>query len=274
MTGHLIITLTARDDRSLTVSKPTPAVGSGSVPVGYIGQEGDHNACLVRLVKSPALAACVCRFEAESTGGATYFDMVGDEFWLPHALTRRGKLKVQLVFSTPDGRAVLKTRRAVLTIERSVMAADEGDPAYRDGLARLYDRAVTGAVQQGDVLVFHNMDGHERDRVVLPDPDQHPPRIGDNGHWLLWRDETGVYDDTGLPSRGGTGDTGDTGPTGEKGPPGAKGDTGPRGDKGDKGDRGDKGDTGPAPVFLQAADDAAAAALSTAHPTAVVWVGL
>ena len=83
------------------------------------------------------------------------------------------------------------------------------------------------------------------------------PHIGENNHWYIGEDDTGVSatgpqgpkGDTGLQGEKGDqgeigpeGPKGDVGPQGEQGPKGDKGDTGPQGEQGPKGD---KGDTGP-----------------------------
>lgn len=62
----------------------------------------------------------------------------------------------------------------------------------------------------------------------------HAPRIGDNGHWLVWNGSG--YADTGTPAEG---------PAGPRGP---KGDTGAAGPRGPQGVQGPKGDTGTAAV--------------------------
>lgn len=91
------------------------------------------------------------------------------------------------------------------------------------------------------------------------------PHIGENNHWYIGEDDTGVSatgpqgpkGDTGLQGEKGdqgeigpVGPKGDVGPQGEQGPKGDKGDTGPQGlqgiqgEKGDTGPQGPKGDTG------------------------------
>ena len=83
------------------------------------------------------------------------------------------------------------------------------------------------------------------------------PHIGENNHWYIGADDTGVSatgpqgpkGDTGL--QGEKGDQGEIGPEGPKGDVGPQGEQGPKGDKGDtglqgeQGPKGDKGDTGP-----------------------------
>ncbi len=83
------------------------------------------------------------------------------------------------------------------------------------------------------------------------------PHIGENNHWYIGEDDTGVSatgpqgpkGDTGL--QGEKGDQGEIGPQGPKGDVGPQGEQGPKGDKGDtglqgeQGPKGDKGDTGP-----------------------------
>lgn len=83
------------------------------------------------------------------------------------------------------------------------------------------------------------------------------PHIGENNHWYIGEDDTGVSatgpqgpkGDTGL--QGEKGDQGEIGPVGPKGDVGPQGEQGPKGDKGDtglqgeQGPKGDKGDTGP-----------------------------
>ena len=83
------------------------------------------------------------------------------------------------------------------------------------------------------------------------------PHIGENNHWYIGEDDTGVSatgpqgpkGDTGL--QGEKGDQGEIGPEGPKGDVGPQGEQGPKGDKGDtglqgeQGPKGDKGDTGP-----------------------------
>ena len=86
------------------------------------------------------------------------------------------------------------------------------------------------------------------------------PHIGENNHWYIGEDDTGVSatgpqgpkGDTGLPGeKGEKGDQGEIGPEGPKGDVGPQGEQGPKGDKGDTGPQGlqgiqgDKGDTGP-----------------------------
>lgn len=94
------------------------------------------------------------------------------------------------------------------------------------------------------------------------------PHIGENNHWYIGDNDTGVSatgpqgpkGDTGLQGEKGEkgdqgeigpeGPKGDVGPQGEQGPKGDKGDTGPQGlqgiqgEKGDTGSQGPKGDTG------------------------------
>ena len=74
------------------------------------------------------------------------------------------------------------------------------------------------------------------------------PHIGENNHWYIGEDDTGVSatgpqgpkGDTGLP-----GEKGEKGDQGEIGPEGPKGDVGPQGEQGPKGDKGDTGPQGP-----------------------------
>ena len=71
------------------------------------------------------------------------------------------------------------------------------------------------------------------------------PHIGENNHWFIGADDTGVS------ATGPQGPKGDTGLQGEKGEKGDQGEIGPKGDKGDtglqglQGIQGEKGDTGP-----------------------------
>ena len=83
------------------------------------------------------------------------------------------------------------------------------------------------------------------------------PHIGENNHWYIGEDDTGVSatgpqgpkGDTGLPGeKGEKGDQGEIGPEGPKGDVGPQGEQGPKGDvgpQGEQGPKGDKGDTGP-----------------------------
>ena len=86
------------------------------------------------------------------------------------------------------------------------------------------------------------------------------PHIGENNHWYIGEDDTGVSatgpqgpkGDTGLPGeKGEKGDQGEIGPEGPKGDVGPQGEQGPKGDKGDTGPQGlqgiqgEKGDIGP-----------------------------
>ena len=76
------------------------------------------------------------------------------------------------------------------------------------------------------------------------------PHIGENNHWYIGEEDTGVSatgpqgpkGDTGL--QGEKGDQGEIGPEGPKGDIGPQGEQGPKGDKGDTGPQGPKGDTG------------------------------
>ena len=99
------------------------------------------------------------------------------------------------------------------------------------------------------------------------DLNNHPPIPGDNGYWMLWDTDNGVYVESDLPSpavsvgpqgpQGAKGEKGDAftysdftdeqlaALKGEKGDTGATGPQGPKGDKGDKGDTGATGATGP-----------------------------
>lgn len=85
------------------------------------------------------------------------------------------------------------------------------------------------------------------------------PHIGENNHWFIGADDTGVSatgpqgpkGDTGLQGeKGEKGDQGEIGPEGPKGDVGPQGEQGPKGDKGDTGPQGlqgiqgEKGDTG------------------------------
>ena len=80
------------------------------------------------------------------------------------------------------------------------------------------------------------------------------PHIGENNHWYIGEDDTGVSatgpqgpkGDTGLPGeKGEKGDQGEIGPEGPKGDVGPQGEQGPKGDKGDTGPQGDVGPQGP-----------------------------
>lgn len=83
------------------------------------------------------------------------------------------------------------------------------------------------------------------------------PHIGENNHWYIGEDDTGVSATGPQGPKGDTGLQGEKGDQGEIGPVGPKGDVGPQGEQGPKGDKGDtgpqglqgiqgeKGDTGP-----------------------------
>lgn len=83
------------------------------------------------------------------------------------------------------------------------------------------------------------------------------PHIGENNHWFIGADDTGVSATGPQGPKGDTGLQGEKGDQGEIGPEGPKGDIGPQGEQGPKGDKGDtgpqglqgiqgeKGDTGP-----------------------------
>ena len=68
------------------------------------------------------------------------------------------------------------------------------------------------------------------------------PHIGENNHWYIGEDDTGVSATGPQGPKGDTGLQGEKGDQGEIGPEGPKGDVGPQGEQGPKGD---KGDTGP-----------------------------
>ena len=68
------------------------------------------------------------------------------------------------------------------------------------------------------------------------------PHIGENNHWYIGEDDTGVSATGPQGPKGDTGLQGEKGDQGEIGPKGPKGDVGPQGEQGPKGD---KGDTGP-----------------------------
>ena len=68
------------------------------------------------------------------------------------------------------------------------------------------------------------------------------PHIGENNHWYIGEDDTGVSATGPQGPKGDTGLQGEKGDQGEIGPQGPKGDVGPQGEQGPKGD---KGDTGP-----------------------------
>lgn len=77
------------------------------------------------------------------------------------------------------------------------------------------------------------------------------PHIGENNHWYIGEDDTGVSA-TGpqgpegpVGPQGEVGQQGEIGPQGEQGPKGDKGDTGPQGDVGPQGPKGDTGLQGP-----------------------------
>ena len=77
------------------------------------------------------------------------------------------------------------------------------------------------------------------------------PHIGENNHWYIGADDTGVSA-TGpqgpegpVGPQGEVGQQGEIGPQGEQGPKGDKGDTGPQGDVGPQGPKGDTGLQGP-----------------------------
>ena len=83
------------------------------------------------------------------------------------------------------------------------------------------------------------------------------PHIGENNHWYIGEEDTGVSA-TGpqgpegpVGPQGEKGDQGEIGPQGPEGPVGPQGEVGqqgeigPQGEQGPKGDKGDKGDTGP-----------------------------
>lgn len=76
------------------------------------------------------------------------------------------------------------------------------------------------------------------------------PHIGENNHWYIGEEDTGVSA-TGpqgpegpVGPQGEVGQQGEIGPQGEQGPKGDKGDTGPQGDVGPQGPKGDKGEPG------------------------------
>ena len=62
--------------------------------------------------------------------------------------------------------------------------------------------------------------------------------IGENGHWVIDGEDTGVM------AQGDKGDKGEKGDPGQNGKPGPQGDQGDKGDPGKDGDKGDKGDPG------------------------------
>ena len=77
------------------------------------------------------------------------------------------------------------------------------------------------------------------------------PHIGENNHWYIGEEDTGVSA-TGpqgpegpVGPQGEVGQQGEIGPQGEQGPKGDKGDTGPQGDVGPQGPKGDTGLQGP-----------------------------
>ena len=77
------------------------------------------------------------------------------------------------------------------------------------------------------------------------------PHIGENNHWYIGEEDTGVSA-TGpqgpegpVGPQGEVGQQGEIGPQGEQGPKGDKGDTGPQGLQGIQGEKGDTGPQGP-----------------------------
>lgn len=84
-----------------------------------------------------------------------------------------------------------------------------------------------------------------------PGKDGITPHIGENNHWYIGEEDTGVSA-TGpqgpegpVGPQGEVGQQGEIGPQGEQGPKGDKGDTGPQGDVGPQGPKGDTGLQGP-----------------------------
>lgn len=85
----------------------------------------------------------------------------------------------------------------------------------------------------------------------------HPPRVGENGNWMVWQHSAKGYQDTGVAARGEmgpqgiqgiqgiAGPTGAQGPMGPQGVPGVQGETGPAGPMGPRGPQGEPGPQGP-----------------------------
>ena len=70
------------------------------------------------------------------------------------------------------------------------------------------------------------------------------PHIGENNHWYIGDNDTGVSATGPQGLKGDTGQQGEKGDQGEIGPEGPKGDVGPQGEQGPKGDKGDAGPQG------------------------------
>ena len=262
----MVLTLTARADRSLVVTQgdnPRPpttdhwplvtdACADGSAGA-YAGQEGDNLGTLCRVVRAGVYAGMLCRFEAETSMGVKYADYVGDEFRLPRDLTDNGALRVQLAFITQDGVHTVKTKAVRLTVERSVMAFEAEEETVFDNVSRLISKFFARMRLNGDSVDFLNLAGTALARMPLlqgpPGRDGRGPYIGLGNRWFIWDGEQ--YVDSGVHANGLEGPQGPKGDAGDAGPQGPKGDTGPQGPKGDTGDagpqgpKGDTGDTGP-----------------------------
>ena len=116
----------------------------------------------------------------------------------------------------------------------------------------VYVKSTEGWTKVGNILGGQGIQGPQGETGEKGDPGVqgekgdkgepgNTPYIGDNGHWWIGDQDTGI---PATGAQGEQGEKGDKGKTGAQGPQGDKGETGAQGPQGEKGDKGDKGETG------------------------------
>ncbi len=170
-----------------------------------------------------------------------------NEFEVSDYLTQSTVLKMQAAFERNE---IILCRSNVCTffLRESIQNGASFTGTASKSALRLVDKAITGVEHKGNYLAFQNLAGDTVEDVLLSD---YGPRIGDNGNWNLWSNDSLEYADTGICARGepgSKGDPGEAGPQGRQGEPGPKGDpgeAGPQGRQGEPGPKGDPGEAGP-----------------------------